>query len=71
MSTAMSVAGPLIALSCWGGVAWADVAVIAHKSVPEDTLSKIQLLSYFEGDVEKWNDGVVAVVVWICKRGAR
>ena len=69
MSTAISVAGPLFVLSCWGGVAWADVAVIAHKSVPEDTLSKNQLLSYFEGDVEKWNDGVLIVVVDLKARG--
>lgn len=39
-----------------------EVAVIAHKSVSQDTLSRGQLLDVFSGDVDRWTDGVRIVV---------
>ena len=56
-------------LTCLVGTACADVAVIAHKSVSEDTLSKSQLMSFFECDVVKWSDGSLVVVVDLKARG--
>ena len=40
----------------------AEVAVIAHRSVSEDTLTRGRLLDFFKGDVEKWAGGERVVV---------
>ena len=39
-----------------------EVAVIAHESVSADTLSRLQLLDVFAGDVDRWSDGVRVMV---------
>ena len=39
-----------------------QVAVITHKSVPFDTLTQVQLLDFYTGDIKKWGeDGPVVV----------
>jgi ABC-type phosphate transport system substrate-binding protein len=43
-------------LSGVGGQA-AQVAVIAHPSVPEDSLDKDRLYDVYKGDVRSWEDG--------------
>lgn len=40
----------------------AQVAVIAHKAVPVDTLSQTQLFDFYSGEVKSWNNKVRVVV---------
>lgn len=47
----------IFALLSWSAAATAQVAVIAHKSVPADTLSKTRLLDCYTGDAKKWAGG--------------
>lgn len=41
----------------------AQVAVIAHKSVPVDTIDKIQVLDFYTKDIKKWNSKTPVVVL--------
>ncbi len=43
-------------------LAFAQVAVIAHKAVPVDTLSQTQLFDFYSGEVKSWSNKVRAVV---------
>ncbi len=40
-----------------------SVAVIAHRSVPEQELNKTKLLDIYTGDVKRWSDGKPVVVI--------
>lgn len=40
----------------------AQVAVIAHKSVPIDKIKKTELLDFYTGDIKKWSDGTNVIV---------
>jgi ABC-type phosphate transport system substrate-binding protein len=42
--------------------ATAQVAVIAHSSVPVDTIEKIDLLDFYTGDIRVWQDENPVVV---------
>ncbi|MGH7490867.1 MAG: hypothetical protein ACREOO_00580 [bacterium] len=46
----------------WATGAWGQVAVIAHKNVPLDTLSKAQLLDFYSREVKFWNKELPVVV---------
>jgi ABC-type phosphate transport system substrate-binding protein len=39
------------------------VAVIAHKAVPADTLTRAQLVDLYTGDVKSWSDKTPVVVL--------
>ena len=41
----------------------AQVAVIAHPAVPEDAVSKSQLLDFYTGDITSWSNGDPVVVL--------
>ena len=43
--------------------AYADVAVIAHKSVKVESINSRQLLDFYTGDVRTWRSGEPVVVV--------
>jgi len=43
-------------------MAFAQVAVIAHKAVPEDTLSQARLLDFYSGEIKSWRNKVPVVV---------
>jgi ABC-type phosphate transport system substrate-binding protein len=47
----------------------AQVAVIAHKSVPMDTIKKSELLDFFSKDVKKWSDGQTVVLFDLNEKG--
>ena len=47
----------------------AQVAVIAHKDVPVDSLSKTDLLDFYTGDVQSWPDDRAVVVFDLKARG--
>jgi ABC-type phosphate transport system substrate-binding protein len=42
--------------------AFAQVAVIAHKAVPDDTLSQSQLLDFYSGEIKSWSNKMRVVV---------
>lgn len=44
------------------GNAYSQVAVIAHKNVPVDSVSKTQLLDFYSGDIKEWNNNRPVIV---------
>lgn len=57
----------LFAVTMFLGLAWAahasgQVVVIAHKSVPIDTIKKSVLLDLYACDLKKWSDGQPVIV---------
>ncbi len=56
----------MLALAAGATTASAQVAVIAHKGVPVDSLSKTELLDFYTGDAQSWR-GEMAVVVFDLK----
>ncbi len=59
----------MLALAAGATTASAQVAVIAHKGVPADTISKNDLLNFYIGDVQSWNDDLSVVVFDLKARG--
>jgi ABC-type phosphate transport system substrate-binding protein len=51
------------------GSAFAQVAVIAHKSVPVDEIKKSELLDFYCGDIRKWSDGETVIVLDLKPKG--
>ncbi len=45
----------ILLLLGWAETSFSQVAVIAHKSVPMDTIKKSELLDFYTGDIKKWN----------------
>lgn len=55
----------ILAICCLAvciGSAFAQVAVIAHPSVPLDRLEKTELRYIYTGDIRKWGNGEAVVV---------
>jgi ABC-type phosphate transport system substrate-binding protein len=52
----------IFCLFAWPQFSLAQVAVIAHKAVPVDTLSQAQLFDVFSGDIKIWSNKVRVVV---------
>ena len=61
MSIRLHIAVLMLGLACCT-TASAQVAVIAHKSVPADSLTKVQLLDFYTGEALSWKDGLAVVV---------
>lgn len=51
------------------GSAFAQVAVIAHKSVPVNKIEKSELLDFYSGDIRKLSDGEPVVVLDLQPKG--
>ncbi len=60
----------LITLLLVTAPAFGQVAVVAHASVPADSINKSDLLRMFSGDIEHWEDGSPVVVVDLAEKGA-
>ena len=62
---------PIIILSLigWHSSASGQVAVIAHKSAPMDSIEKIKLLDFYTGDIRVWDDDRPVVVFDLKPRG--
>ena len=58
----------MLGLACCT-TASAQVAVIAHKDVPADSLTKVQLLDFYTGDALSWDSGQQVVVFDLKSRG--
>ena len=59
----------LLFLFGWPETSFSQVAVIAHKSVPVDTIKKSELLDFYTGDIKKWNDEQPVVILDLKPRG--
>ncbi len=59
LSNVMVVLGSLV---FWAASAHAQVAIIAHKSVPADEIKKTELLDFYTGDIKKWGNQTPVVV---------
>ena len=59
----------MLALSAGAMTASAQVAVIAHKDAPADSISKDDLLNYYIGDVQSWSGDLDVVVFDLKARG--
>ena len=59
----------LLFLFSWPETSFSQVAVIAHKSVPVDTIKKSELLDFYTGDIKKWNDEQPVVILDLKPRG--
>lgn len=47
----------IVGLLAWVTNSSGQVVVIAHKSVPVDTITKNALLDFYTRDIKKWSDG--------------
>ncbi|MGH7601927.1 MAG: hypothetical protein ACREOI_36655, partial [bacterium] len=47
----------------WAATSSGQVVVIAHKSVPMDTIKKSVLLDFYACDIKKWSDGQPVIVL--------
>ncbi len=59
----------LLFLFSWAEASFSQVAVIAHKTVPVDTIKKSELLDFYTGDTRKWNDKQPVVILDLKPRG--
>ena len=59
----------LLFLFSWAEALFPQVAVIAHKSVPVDTIKKSELLDFYTGDIKKWKDEQPVVILDLKPRG--
>lgn len=56
-------------LTLWGSGCFAQVAVIAHKSVPLDEIDKSELLDIYTGDKSLWSDGKPVIIFDLKPKG--
>ena len=60
---------PAFLISCYAGSSGAQVAIIAHKSVPTDTITRNALLDFYALDIKKWHNGNPVVVKDLQQKG--
>jgi ABC-type phosphate transport system substrate-binding protein len=65
---ALLALGAMIVPVC-SGRAYAQVAVIAHRQVPVDTLAQHELLDFYSGDRREWSDRTPVVVLDLKEKG--
>ena len=53
----------------WFNIASAQVAVIAHKSVPTEKITSAELFDYYSGENRQWNNGTPVIVLDLKPRG--
>ena len=47
----------------------AHITIISHKSVPVDSITKSELLDFYTGDIQSWNNGEPVIVFDLKPRG--
>ena len=70
MSLRPKIAVLMLGLACCTTAAAAQVAVIAHKDVPADSIAKVQLLDFYTGEAQSWEGGLEVVVFDLKSKGA-
>ena len=69
MRNRLTIVLVMLALAAGASTASAQVAVIAHKEVPVDSISKTTLLNFYTGDEDVWPDDRAVVVFDLKTRG--
>ena len=69
MRNRLNIVLVMLALTAGATTASAQVAVIAHRDVPADSISKTDLLDFYTGDVQAWPDDHAVVVFDLKTRG--
>ncbi len=59
----------ILCVGAWANGALGQVAVVAHKSVPVDSVSKSELLDLYTGETSIWRDGEPVVVFDLKEKG--
>jgi ABC-type phosphate transport system substrate-binding protein len=59
----------IICLLLWAANSCAQVAVIANRFVPMDTISKSELLDFYTSDIKKWSDGQPVILLDLKSKG--
>ena len=59
----------ILCVAAWANGALGQVAVVAHKSVPVDSLAKSELLDLYTGDTSVWSDGAAVVIFDLKEKG--
>ncbi len=59
----------ILCVAAWANGALGQVAVIAHKSVPVDSISKSELLDLYTGETSIWPDGEPVVIFDLKEKG--
>ncbi len=59
----------ILCVAAWANGALGQVAVVAHKSVPVDSISKAELLDLYTGETSIWSDGEPVVVFDLKEKG--
>ncbi len=59
----------ILCVGAWANGALGQVAVVAHKSVPVDSVSKSELLDLYTGETSIWRDGEPVVVFDLKENG--
>jgi len=59
----------MICLLVWATNSRGQIVVIAHKSVPLDTIKKSVLLDFYTCDIKKWSDGQPVIVFDLKSQG--
>lgn len=58
----------VVCLGAWPPPAPAQVLVIAHKSVPAESIDRGMLLDFYTGDIRSWPNGQPVVVIDLAPR---
>ncbi len=69
MRTLSTILLILFIIACRTTVASAQVVVIAHPSVPVETIDKADLLDFYTGDTRSWEDDVPVTVFDLKPKG--
>ena len=70
MKSRLNIVVLILAFYCISSAATGeDVAVVAHKDVPESNLSSSRLLDFYTGDIKSWENGERVVVFDLKKKG--
>ncbi len=59
----------ILCVGAWANGALGQVAVVAHKSVPVDSVSKSELLDLYTGETSIWRDGEPVVIFDLKEKG--
>jgi ABC-type phosphate transport system substrate-binding protein len=51
-----------VCLPLFSASSFAQVAIIAHKDVPMDSINKAQLMDFYIGDIKLWSDGRPVII---------
>lgn len=64
-----TLAATIVMTVCWVAISQAQVAIIAHKSVPADSVTQREMLDIYTGEVRRWKNGEPIVAFDMTEEG--